>query len=170
MKITKTVFLNTLTLLFGIGLMADSFSPREAQAAATETVPKMEVQKLGNFKGQYLTVFYAVGTRPFIATDSSQFTLSEVKAIKTERIAEDLVTFPAIELQKQGFRPGYNLVVMVISPEANVSLTNANGAPIEGMPQTDNRRTSLVRSFSKSDIEALLGGADIHKGVVLTLQ
>lgn len=170
MRSLQFLFINALTLIIGIGLMSGSFTPNDAQAAPTEVVPKIQIQQIGNYRGQYLTAFYAVGTRPFLATDSSQVTLSEVKAIRTEVIQDDFVTLPQIELQKQGFRPGYNLVVVVISPEPDYSFVNANGEPIVGMPQTKNQRSSLIRSYSKAEIESLATGQGLPDGLVLTLQ
>lgn len=170
MRSLKLFFINALTVIIGLGLMSGSFSSRDAQAAPTESVPKIQVQKLGNFRGQYVTAFYAVGTRPFLSTDSSQFTLSEVKAVKTQVVSTDHVTFPQLELEKHGFRPGYNLVVIVVSPEPDFSMANANGSAITGMPKTGNNRASLVRSFSKSEIESLMTGQGLQGGLVLTLE
>lgn len=170
MRSLQFFFINALTLVIGLGLMSGSFSPNDAQAAPTETVPKIQIQKVGNFKGQYLTAFYAVGTRPFLSTDSSQFTLTEVKSIKTEVVAADFVTLPQVDLQKQGFRPGYNLVVIAISPMPDFSLVNADGSPIAGMPNTQNHRATMIRSFSKAEIESLATGQGLPEGLVLTLQ
>lgn len=170
MRSLQFLFINALTLVIGLGLMSGSFSANDAQAAPTETVPKIQVQKLGNYKGQYLTAFYAVGTRPFLSTDSSQFTLSEVKAVKTEVVSTDFVTLPSIDLQKSGFRPGYNLVVVAISPSPDFSFNNADGSAITGMPATANHRASLLRSFSKAEIESLATSQGLPDGLILTLQ
>ncbi|WP_413290792.1 hypothetical protein [Bdellovibrio sp. HCB337] len=170
MKSLQFLFINALTLIIGLGLMSGSFSPSDAQAAPTEVVPKIQIQKIGNFKGQHLTVFYAVGTRPFLSTDSSQVTLSEVKSIRTQVVDDDFVTLPQIELQKAGFRPGYNLVLVVISPNPDYSFVNANGETIVGMPQTKNQQASLIRSYSKAEIESLATGQGLPDGLVLTLQ
>lgn len=170
MRSLQLFFINTITLLIGFALMSLSFSQNDAQAAALEKVPRIQIQKLGNFKGQYLTAFYALGTRPFLSTDSSQVTLSEVRATKTELVASDVVTLPQIELQKQGLRPGYNLVLIVISPAPEFSFINADHSPIKGMVQSENHRASLIRSFSKAEIESLLTGQGLENGLVLTLE
>lgn len=170
MRSLQFFFINALTLIIGLGLMSGSFSANDAQAAPTETVPTIQIQKLGNYKGQYLTAFYAVGTRPFLSTDSSQFTLSEVKEIKSVVIGADFVTLPPVDLQKQGFRPGYNLVVVAVSPAADFSLVNADGSPIAGMPATANHRATMLRSFSKAEIESLAAGQGLQDGLILTLQ
>ncbi len=163
-------FINALTLILGLGLMSGSFSANDAQAAPSETVQTIQIQKLGNFKGQYLTAFYAVGTRPFLSTDSSQFTLSEVKVAKTMVVNADFVTLPPVDLQKQGFRPGYNLLVVAISPAPDFSYVNADGSAITGMPNTTNHRATIIRSFSKAEIESLASGQGLPEGLILTLQ
>lgn len=170
MRSLKLLVINTLTFIVGIGLMSGAFSGRDAMAGPTDTVPKIQVQKLGNYRGQYLTAFYALGTRPFLSTDSSQVTLSEVKASRTVFIGADFVDFPSIELAKQGFRPGYNLLVLVISPEPKFSWQNANGAAVENMEASNNHRASLIRSFTQGEIEALLTGQGLDNSLILTLQ
>ncbi len=170
MKSIKLLFINALTLLIGIGFMTGSFSSRDAYAAPTDNVPKIQVQKLGNFRGQYLTAFYTIGNRPFLGTHSSQVTLNEIKESRTVFIGADFVDLPAVELAKQGFHPGYNLLVFVISPEPNYSWVNANGEAVTNMTKTENHRASLIRSYTKSEIEALLVGQGLESGLVLTLQ
>ncbi|MBK9323592.1 MAG: hypothetical protein IPM97_11735 [Bdellovibrionaceae bacterium] len=170
MKSLKFIFINTLTLLIGLAFMTGSFSSRNAYAGPTDIAPKIQVQKLGNFRGHYLTAFYALGTRPFLGTHSSQVTLTELKTAKTAFIGADFVDFPAVELAKQGFQPGYNLLVFVISPEPNYSWVNANGEDVKNMIVTNNHRASLIRSYTKSEIEALLVGQGLESGLVLTLQ
>jgi regulator of extracellular matrix RemA (YlzA/DUF370 family) len=170
MKSLQLLVINALTLIIGLGLMSGSFSDNQAHAAQSEIVPKIQIQKLANYRGQYLTAYYSVGTRPFLATDSSQVTLTEVKGIRSQLVESDFVTLPSMELQKQGFRPGYNLVVVVISPLPDFSFVNADGSKIEGMPLTNNQRASLIRSYSKAEIESLATGQGLPEGLVLTLQ
>ncbi len=170
MRSLQFFFINALTLIIGLGLMSGSFSTNDAQAASTEIVPKIQIQRLGNFKGQYLTAYYAIGTRPFFSTDSGQVTLSEIKNTKTEVVTADFITLPQLELEKQGFRPGYNLVVVVVSPSPDFSFVNADGSGIFGMKNTQNHRASLIRSFSKAELESMVTGQGLEGGLVLTLQ
>lgn len=170
MRNLKLFVVNALTLIVGLGLMTGSFSSRDANAAPIDAVPKIQVQKLGNYKGQYLTAFYTVGNRPFLGTDSSQVTIDEVKEVRTVFIGADFAALPAVELAKQGFRPGYNLIVFVISPEPNYSWVNANGATVANMVPTANHRHSLIRSYTKGEVEALIIGQGIENGLVMTLQ
>jgi hypothetical protein len=170
MRSLQFLFINALTLIIGLGLMSGSFSSNDAQAAPIETVPNIQIQKIGNFKGQFLLAYYAIGTRALLSTDPSQVTLSEVKASKILAITEDHLTLPQIELQKQGFRPGYNLVMIVITPFPDFSFVNADGSSIKGMPNSQNHRASLIRSFSKVELESLMTGQGLPDGLVLTLE
>jgi hypothetical protein len=170
MRSLKLFIINALTLIVGIGLMSGSFSSRDAVAAPVDSVPKIQVQKLGNYRGQYLTALYTIGTRPFLGTDSSQVTLTELRESRAVLIGADFVDLPALELIKQGFRPGYNLLVFVISPEPNYSWVNANGAPVANMTPTENHRATLIRSYTKGEVEALIAGQGLDTGLVLTLE
>lgn len=170
MKSLQFLFINVLTAIIGLGLMSGSFSNNDAHAAASDIVPKIELQKLGNYKGQFLTAYYAVGSRPFLSTDSSQVTLSEIKSVYNQAIDSDVVVLPTVELQKQGFRGGYNLLVVVISPMAGFSWMNADGSQTAGVNASENHRATLIRAFSKADIESLEVGQGSPEGVVLTLQ
>lgn len=155
MRSLKLIIINALTLIVGLGLMSGSFSQRSAEAARFESIPSMQVNKLGNYRGQYLTVLYAVGSRPFIATDSSQITISQIKESRTVYISDDSMTLPAVQVEKEGFRPSYNIVVFVVSPQANYSWVNADGSVPQGMTATGNRMSSLINAINKTDVEAL---------------
>jgi hypothetical protein len=111
MKSLKLIVINALTLLIGLGLLTGSLSQRNANAARFEVIPALQIAKLGNYRGQYLTILYAVGSRPFISTDSSQINISQVKESRTIYITDDAMTTPIVQVEKEGFRPSYNIVV-----------------------------------------------------------
>lgn len=115
MRSLKLIVINALTLIIGLGLMSGSVSQRNAEAARFETIPSLQINRLGNLRGQYLTVLYAVGSRPFISTDASQINISQVKESRTVYLTSDAVTLPAVQVEKEGFRPSYNIVVFVVS-------------------------------------------------------
>lgn len=156
MKSFKLVIINALTLIVGIGLMSGSLSTKSARAAKLESVPSIEVSKLGNYKGQYLTVLYAVGSRPFISTDASQLNISQVKESRTVYITGDSVTLPQVQVEKEGFRPSYNIVVFVVSPQQNYSWVNADGTAPQGMPTTPNRLANKINAVNKSDVDSFI--------------
>ncbi|MGZ3744587.1 MAG: hypothetical protein ACXWRE_17210 [Pseudobdellovibrionaceae bacterium] len=169
MRSFQFFFITVLALIVGLSLMSGSFSANDAQAASIQKIPKIQIQKLGNFKGQYLTVFYAMGTRPFWSSGSAQATLSEIRVTKTEFITSSFITLPEIELQKKDFQPVYNLAMMVISPRPGFSFVNADGSTIKGMTETQNHQATLLRTFSKAEIESLMTGQGLENGLILTL-
>lgn len=153
MKSLKLLIINALTLIIGLGLMSGSVSQRNAEAARFESIPSIQVNHLGNFRGHYLTVLYAVGSRPFISTDSSQVTISQVKESRTVFISEDSMSLPKVQVEKEGFRPSYNIVIFVVSPQPNYSWVNPDGSVPQGMSLTNNHLSSLSNSINKTDID-----------------
>ncbi|KHD87726.1 MAG: hypothetical protein OM95_12985 [Bdellovibrio sp. ArHS] len=156
MKSLKLIIINALTLIIGLGLMSGSVSQRNAEAARFETIPSLQVNRLGNLRGQYLTVLYAVGSRPFISTDSSQITISQVKESRTVYISADSMTLPSVQVEKEGFRPSYNIIVFVVSPQPNYSWVNADGSAPQGMSITSNRMSSLINAINKTDVDSFI--------------
>ncbi|MEK2688188.1 hypothetical protein [Bdellovibrio sp. GT3] len=168
MKSFKLAAINALTLIIGLGLMTGSLSSKSARAAKLEAVPSIEVTQLGNYKGQYLTVLYAVGSRPFISTDPSQLNISQVKESRTVYITGDKVTLPQVQVEKEGFRPSYNIVVFVVSPQQNYSWVNADGTSPQGMSKTANRLQNKVSAINKSDVDSFI--ASKGESAVLTVK
>ena len=165
MKSLKLIIINALTLIIGIGLMSGSFSGRNAEAARFEKVPALEIGGLGNLRGQYLTVLYVVGSRPFISTDASRITLNQVKETKSVNIAADSMSFPAVQVEKEGVRPSYNMIIIIVSPQPNFSWVNADGTVPQGMVVSQNRTATLMNALNKSDVDAFIA----EKGEAATL-
>lgn len=156
MKSLKLIIINALTLIIGLGLLSGSVSYRSAAAARFETIPSLQVNRLGNFRGQYLTVLYAVGARPFISTEPSQITISQVKEARSVYISADSMSLPKVQVEKEGFRPSYNIVVFVVSPLPNYSWINADGSLPQGMSNTNYHMSSLISAINKSDVDKFL--------------
>lgn len=152
-KTIKLAVINLLTLIIGLGLMSGSVSQRDAQAARFESIPALRVNSLGNFRGQYLSVLYVVGSRPFIATDKSQINIAQIKDSRTLYITSDSMELPAVQVEKEGFRPSYNMIVFVISPQADFGWVNADGSVPQGGLKTNNRQINLLNSVNKSDVD-----------------
>lgn len=166
MRSLKLIIINALTLIIGLGLMSGSVSHRNAEAARFETIPSLQINRLGNLRGHYLTVLYVVGSRPFISTDSSQITISQVKESRTVYVSDDEVTLPSVQVEKEGFRPSYNMIVFVVSPQANYSWVNADGSAPQGMTLTNNHQSSLINAINKTDIDGFISA----QGTEATLQ
>lgn len=153
MKSIKLIAINALTLIIGLGLMSGSVSKRSAEAARFETIPAMSINKLGNYRGQYLTILYAVGSKPFISTNRNQVTLTQIKESRTVLISSDSVRLPNVQVEKEGFRPSYNMIVFVVSPQANYSWINPDGSIPQGGTKTSNNMASLVETTNKTDVD-----------------
>ncbi len=156
MKSLKLLLINALTLIIGLGLMSGSVSQRNAEAARFEVIPALNVAQLGNFKGQYLTIFYAVGSRPFISTDTSQISISQVKESRTIYLTADEMNTPAVQVEKEGFRPSYNIIVFVVSPQPNYSWVNSDGTIPQGVTATSNHASSLINTLNRTDVDAFV--------------
>lgn len=156
MKSLKLIIINALTLIIGLGLLTGSVSYRNAEAARFETIPALQVSRLGNFAGHYLTVLYAVGARPFISTEPSQITISQIKESRSVYISADSMTLPKVQVEKEGFRPSYNIIVFIVSPQPNYSWINADGSLPQGMTPTNYHASSLINSINKSDVDKFI--------------
>lgn len=164
MKSIKLILINTLILIIGLGLVGGSMSQRNAEAARLEQIPPMQINKLGNYRGQYLTVLYAVGARPFISTESSQIILSQVKDSYTIPISADTMKLGSVTVAKEGFRPAYNIIVFIVSPQPNYSWVNADGTVPQGISATNYHMSSLISAINKSQVDdfiAVQGSAAI---------
>lgn len=157
MKSLKLVIINALTLLVGLGLMTSSVSQRKAEAARFEVVPALQVTNLGNFRGQYLHVLYVVGSRPFIATDDSQVNVSQVKESRTVYISADTMELTSVQVEKEGFRPSYNMIIFVVSPSSEFGWRNADGSIPQGSSGLKNQ-TTVINTISKSQVEDFVAG------------
>lgn len=160
MKSFKLFMINALTLIVGLGLMSGSFSSQDASASGSENVPKIQVQKLSSYRGQYLTVYYGYGTRPFLNSDVQALKLNEIKETRTSYIAGDYVDLPTLQLAKDGVRLGYNLAVFVVSREPRFDWSNL----------VARQNASLIQAYTKGEIEALKTGQGLEDGLILTLQ
>lgn len=156
MRALKLIVINALTLIIGLGLIAGSLSKEKKQANRFETIPAMTLLKLGNLRGQYLTVLYAVGSRPLLSGDSSQINISQVKESRTVYITDDSISLSKVQVEKEGFRPSYNIIVFVVSPQQNYSWVNADGSVPQGMSMSKNHQKSFANSINKKDVDVFV--------------
>lgn len=156
MKQLKLLTINFLTLLVGLGLMTGSISQQDAFAARFDTVPALEVSNLGNYRGQYLTVIYAIGAKPLFSTNDTQVILSQVKESRSSMIKDDQLNFASIQVEKEGFRPSYNMIVVVVSPEPQFTWVNADGTVPRGVSTSNNRQKNRIFVLNRADLENAL--------------
>ncbi len=156
MNSIKLLFVNALILLIGVALMTGALSRDKSEAARLERLPALEVQGLKNYRGQYLTVYYAIGSRPFISPDDSKINLSQIKEARSVYITNDTIKLTSTEIEKEGFRPSYNIVMFIVSKEPNYSWVNADGSIPLGLTGGKNSSFSVISSLNKTKIDRTL--------------
>ena len=156
MKSLKLIIINALTLLIGLGLLTGSLSQRNANAARFEVIPALQIAKLGQFRGQYLTILYAVGSRPLISSDSDEINISQVKESRTIYITDDTMNTPIVQVEKEGFRPSYNIVAFVISSQPNYSWVNNDSTIPQGVTSTNNHQSALINTINRTSIDTFV--------------
>lgn len=153
MKDIRKFAIGFLTLVLGLGLMSGTLESRDARAARIDRVPAMRVKNLGNVRGQYLNVLYAIGSRPFYSFDDSKVTVQSVRASKQVSITGDTVDLPALDVEKEGVRASYNLVILVVSQQQGFSWTNDDGSAYVGQLAGGTNQKTRVRALTKAEIE-----------------
>lgn len=151
----------TLHTLMFFATLAVAMVTGLTNAHADEQVGAITVNNLGNLRGNYLSVYYGVGSRASIATSASQVTLREVRAKVTVRIDGNSVTIPAIQLQRSGISVAYNIIAFAVHRGASYVLVNADGSAPKGETATQTSELLLMDSLTKSEVTALGGPGPI---------
>ncbi|MNL59298.1 hypothetical protein D3C87_1830120 [compost metagenome] len=63
---------------------------------------------------------------------------------------------PAVQVEKEGFRPSYNIIVFIVSPQPNYSWVNADGTIPQGMASTNNHLSSLINTVNRTNIDSFV--------------
>ena len=148
------MFLATLALAMVTGLA-------NVQADSA-TVDAITVSNLGNLRGNYISVYYGVGSRAAIATSGSQVSLREIRAKVTVRIDGNSVTVPAIQLQRTGFSLPYNLIVFAVHRGKDFVLVNADGSAPKGETAKQSSELLLMDSLTKPEADSLRSQGSIN--------
>ncbi len=141
----------TSALLILTGLIISFFHSVPALAGRTVTVPAIQLQKTGNYLGQYATIYYGFEKTTIIHADSSVIALSSVRMTQTRPVNGDTVQFPSVQIDKDGFRGAYDIAVVVISHYPNFSWINADGSIPEGVIDSKIHEISTT-GFYKSTV------------------
>lgn len=145
----KSLFaLGMLVSAMVIGLGQDVFA-----SGPSVTVNALKVKGLGNFVGQNLTVYYAVGKKASIATEPSQINISAVKAQSTVRISGGEVLLPQVQIPLLGVST-YNIIVFVVHSQASFRWVNVSGEVPENEKAAGANVYTAIQSTSKQDIDS----------------
>lgn len=118
-----------LTLLLGLGLMSGAFARRDALAGRIDTVPPIQVTVSKNLVGQYLHVIYAVGRPGFLNLSPVPYLDIIRPQSQSQLISSEVVTFPAVQIEKTPGRGSYNMVIFALSPSAQMNWVNVDVNP-----------------------------------------
>ena len=144
----------TLNLGFLAGSLVSFFHSVPALAGRTVVIPAIQVQKTGNYLGQYATIYYGFEKTAIINADSSLISLSSVRSSQTRPIAGDTVQFPSVQIDKEGIRGAYDTVVVVISRLPNFSWKNADGTFPTGVLDTKIYEASNTSFHKATQLDA----------------
>ncbi|HRK06981.1 MAG TPA: hypothetical protein PLZ57_04370 [Pseudobdellovibrionaceae bacterium] len=152
-----------LGLLAGISGWFDAMTIAEAQNTSaprtrTESIRALQVENLGAYQGKFLTVLYAIGSKPVLSTDNRQTELTEIRAVHTVPIQNGRATIPSVSLPIVGFRPAYNFVMFVVHEQRDFVWTNTTSVPRDprGLVANDSNTLSLrVAALTKSQLERI---------------
>ena len=144
----------SLSLLILTGMLVSFFHSVPALAGRSVTVPAIELQKTGNYLGQYATAYYGFEKTTIIHADSSVIALSSVRMTQTRTVDGDTVQFPAVQIDKDGFRGAYDIIVVVISHYPNFSWKNADGSFPDGVTDSKIYEISTSGFHKSSEIDA----------------
>lgn len=133
------------------------FAAQITMADRTDKVNSLQITNLTSYNGQFVSVFYVIGTQPFIVTSSSQIQVQQIQAVAlSQQITNGMVTVPAVELVKEGLRPSYNFIVIVIHPQSDFKWTNADGSVPPGPQIGTNTSFTRIISLTKGEYERTL--------------
>lgn len=157
-KMVAKIAILILTFVFSL-LMMSQVAFAQTENPGNTTVNAIELKGLGNKKGMYLSVYYALGKRATIFTDPRQLSLREVKVKRTLPITDDAVLLPKVDLSRSGIFLAYSIIVFVVHREPTFVWENTNGSRPEGevtTPATASMlKDAVVDSLSKKEFEDL---------------
>lgn len=129
-----------------------------APRTRSESIRALQVENLGAYQGKFLTVLYAIGSKPVLSTDNRQTELTEIRAVHTVPIQNGRATIPSVSLPIVGFRPAYNFVMFVVHEQRDFVWTNTTSVPRDprGLVANDSNTLALrVAALTKSQLERI---------------
>lgn len=144
--------LSVLTFFLGLTVLVPEVQAQDN--TKTYFMNSIRLHGLGNYRGKSLTVYYGLGSRGALSTQSDQITLREVKEKKTFTINSDLVIIPEINLKRSSLFITYNIIILAVHDDATVTWMNGNGTLPDG-EQLTNSSPLAVDSLTKIEFDSL---------------
>lgn len=164
---SKTLIQSRKFILMAGIFLASLLSLTEALANTTK-VPGLKISGLGNYRGQFLSVYYTYGKRPSLSVGTSDFDLKHVIQKRTISITADSVSVPEVELNLIGLWPlKPNFIGFIIHPQATVTFINADNSLPKNEDPDNSQRISRLDSLTFEELR-LLVNAETKNGVVPT--
>ncbi|GIL16522.1 MAG: hypothetical protein BroJett040_02730 [Oligoflexia bacterium] len=151
-----------------------------ANAQSAITVNPMKLVNIpSSLQGQYLTVYFGIGARAAISTNSNQVTLKKIrKKIDNIQITSASAHVPGVDIPRTGFYQPYNLIVFVIHSQPNFNWQNIEtddeGNIIRTIPEGEipgqNIQATASISLTKVEFEDLIVSQGVPNIVQIDLQ
>jgi hypothetical protein len=158
MKKNKNWMIGLLTLILSGSVILPKVHAYE------EAIPEVEIQRLSQYQGKYLTVLYAVGNQPMLSTNDHDIRIRSIRLSQTlGPIQDNLVTIDATTLSRSGFGGSFNYVIVVIHDQPSFIWKNADGSIPEytnGLPASQEDRNFIsifIKAFNRKQIPDLNG-------------
>lgn len=128
--------------------------PSQQVQAQVISVDALEISGLGNYKGQYLTVYYGNGRRPSLNVGTSHFDIKSVHQKLTFKIESDSVVSPRQQISMVGKWPfRTNFIALIIHPSNKVTYSNPDGSAPEHEEVGNPKRASRLDSITLDELK-----------------
>jgi hypothetical protein len=165
------LMLNTILtfIAIGLGFLPAAWSQQNS-TARTFYVNPIKISGLAGYRGSYLTIYYALGSRGALSSEEDQITLREVKEKRSFQISGDSVIVPEINLKRSNLFITYNILILVVHSVPNFTWLNGNKSLPAGEKYSANINALDVDSLTKLEFESLVVTQDSASGVPLLYQ
>jgi hypothetical protein len=143
---------------------AITFSTIASQSHAnTKTIDRLEISGLGNYRGQYLSLYYGTGSRASFSVGTSYFDIFKVMFKRTVLIESDIVISEAVVLSLVGFTPRRpNFIGIAIHPNPEVTFLNPDSSVPENENPNNSRSISRLDSLTFRELELYIAAQTIN--------
>jgi hypothetical protein len=151
----RLVIIISFIISFALTLMALMTEAHAETPPRTYYLNPIEISDLSPYRGKYLSVFYALGSRGSLNNQEDQITIREVKEKKTFLLTGDSLSVPEINLKRSNVFITYNILVFVIHDHEVFTWVNANHTLPEGQTNSTNIEYIDVASLTKIEFDQM---------------